>query len=167
MGRVMIEKIEDFIMKVCLVLCALMLITITIFALVQVFGRYVFHSTIYWIEEVTGIILGWMFALGAPMVWIRKDHIKMDAIDRFLSSKVKKVWDIVIDLIAGLIGLVFFCGGTRALKLNTGYSISMLKYDESLRYYFVPVFGLLLALVACLSLAKGIRDFRKEEEKKV
>ena len=151
-------------MKLCLALCALMLITITIFALVQVFGRYVFHSTIFWIEEVTGIILGWLFALGAPMVWIRKDHIKMDAIDRFLSPKARKIWDIVIDCIACFIGVVFLCGGLSALRLNTGYSISMLRYDESLRYYFVPVFGTLLAFVACLSLLKGIRDFKKEEK---
>lgn len=160
----MIEKIETLVFRICLVISVVLLITITLFALMQVIGRYIFHNTFFWVEEITGIILGWMFALGAPMLWIKRDHIKMDAIDRFFSAKTRKVWDAAIDVIAIFIGIIFCIGGIRALKLNTGYSISMLRYDESLRYYFVPVFGILLAFTALLSFFKRLRDFNKEEE---
>ncbi len=159
----MIEKIETLIFRICLTISVVLLLTITCFALMQVFGRYVFHNTFFWVEEITGIILGWMFALGAPMLWIKKDHIKMDAVDKFLSEKARKIWDQAINIIAIILGIIFLIGGVKALRLNTGYSISLLRYDESLKYYFVPVFGILLSITAFLSFLKGVKEFKEKE----
>ena len=148
----MIEKIETWFYRICTLISVAILLSITVFALMQVLGRYVFHHTFFWVEEITAIELGWLVAMGAPMMWLKNGHIVMDAIDQFLPEKGRRIWDCVIQCIAIAIGLVFAVAGYRALKLNSGYSISMLRYDESVRYVFVPVMGILLSLAACIRL---------------
>ena len=157
----MLDRIEKWMYRLFTAISVTILITITVFALMQVCGRYIFHHTFFWVEEITAIMLGWLVAMGAPMMWLKNGHIVMDAIDQFLPEKGKRYWDCGINVIAIAIGILFTVAGIRAYRLNSGYSISMLRYDESLRYLFVPVMGSLLAIAALIRLIRGIREIRE------
>lgn len=149
----MLETIKN---RACILLetaCMLILITITVFALMQVCGRYLFLHTFFWVEEVTALLLGWMVACGVPLIWLREEHIAVDMIDALLPARVRATWDTVIQLLAVGVGGVIAYSGLRAVRQNIGFSISMLRYDESIRFYWVPVMGILLMLSACLTLA--------------
>ena len=79
------------------------------------------------------------------------------------TSMVTSYFDPATKLIYAIGAVVGLIGGVKALRLNTGYSISLLRYDESLKYYFVPVFGILLSITAFLSFLKGVKEFKEKE----
>lgn len=158
----MCGKIKTVMKKGLLAICTMILVVITTFALVQVCGRYLFRHTFFWVEEVTAILLGWMVACGVPLVWLNGDHISMDAIDSFLSDRMKRIWDVVIQLLGILYGGVCLYSGLRAVRQNTGYSISMLRYDESLRFWWIPAMGAMLIVSACLVLYENSKKRREE-----
>ena len=134
------------------ILCTILLMSITILALVQVCGRYIFLHTFFWVEEVTALLLGWMVAAGVPLMWLKGEHISVNIVDSLLPEKVKMIWDGMIQGIAIFVGIVVTYSGIRAWKQNMGYSISMLGYDESIKFYWIPVMGTLLIVSALLVL---------------
>ena len=152
----MLKKISQGIYTLCMSVCVVILIVITAFALMQVCGRDIFHHTFFWVEEITTMLNGWIVALGTPALWLKSEHISMDAVLSILPAKVAHVWEMIIQVIAIAVGGVLFAAGIKALRLNSGYSISMLRYDESLKFVFVPVLGILLMICAALVLAELI-----------
>ena len=150
----MLKKIKTGLTKSLLAVCTVILVTVTVFALMQVCGRYIFLHTFFWVEEITAILLGWLVACGVPMVWLQGEHIAMDAIDALLPVKVREAWGCVIQLMGILMGGVCLYSGVRAVRQNMGFSISMRRYDESIRFLFVPTMGALLIVSACLLLAE-------------
>lgn len=146
----MVKKVSQGIYTFCLSVCVVILIIITTLALMQVCGRYIFHHTFFWVEEITTMLIGWIVALGTPALWLKNEHIAMDALLAFLPKKAIRIWDMVIQVFAMGTGGVLFAAGMKALRLNSGYSISMLRYDESVKFIFVPVLGALLTVCAAL-----------------
>ncbi len=148
----MLVKIKERL-ELCLeILCALLLVTITVLALMQVCGRYIFSHTFFWVEEITALLLGWMVATGVPLMWLREEHLSVNVIDGLLPGKAGAVWNVIIQVIGAGVGVVVTYSGIRGWKQNMGYSISMLRYDESVKFYWIPVMGCLLVLSAVLVL---------------
>lgn len=148
----MLVKIKEKLEIGLETLCALLLIAITILALMQVCGRYIFFHTFFWVEEITALLIGWMVATGVPLMWLKGEHLSVNIVDSLLPRKVSAVWDIIIQIIAVGVGIVVTYAGIRAWKQNIGYSISMLRYEESVKFYWIPVMGGLLILSAVLAL---------------
>lgn len=156
-------KIKKILCGVLERICTCILIIITIMALVQVLGRYILLHTFFWVEDITALLLGWMVACGVPLIWLLEEHITVDIIDQFLPEKVKFVWSNMIQLLAILIGVVLFYSGLGAIRQNKGFSISMLRYDESLKFYWIPVAGILLVISAGLILGIRFREYRRKK----
>ena len=148
----MLQKIKKAACFLFGTICTLLLFTITVFALMQVCGRYIFRHTFFWVEDISALILGWMVAFGVPWVWLLEDHIAVDMIDALLPETVRAVWNEVIQFIAIVVGAVLVYSGFGGIRQNRGFSISMLRYDESIKFYFVVVLGVLLIFAACLTL---------------
>lgn len=148
----MLVKIRKKLGDCLEILCALLLITITILALMQVCGRYIFSHTFFWVEEVTALLIGWMVAMGVPSMWLKGEHLSVDVIGAILPDRVNAVWNVIIQIIAVCVGIVVTYSGIRAWKQNMGYSISMLRYEESVKFYWIPVMGILLIVSAVLVL---------------
>lgn len=159
----MLDRIPKWFCRICTFILVVLLVGITVFALVNVVGRYLFQHTIFWVEEVTALVMGWMVAFAVPLLWIEENHIVMNALDYMLNEEMKYWWSIVVDVIAFFIGVIFLYAGLKAYRINSGYSTSLLQYDESIRYLFVPVMGGLLSFASFLTLIKKSRTRVKEE----
>ncbi len=159
----MVDKIVKWFSGILTFLLVFLLVGITVLALCNVVGRYILKHTIFWVEEVSALSMGWMVAFGAALMWVRHNHIVMDALDYMLSDKMKYIWDIGVNIIGMAVSLIFFFAGIKALKMNTGYSISLLGYDESIRYLFVPVMGALLFIGTVLTLIQDICNHGRKE----
>lgn len=85
-------------------------------------------------------------------MWLKQEHLSVNVIDALLPDKVSAAWNVIIQVIAVCVGIVITYSGIRAWKQNMGYSISMLRYDESVKFYWIPVMGGLLAVSAVLIL---------------
>lgn len=162
----MLQKIKKAVCFLFGTICTLLLVTITIFALMQVGGRYLFRRTFFWVEDVSALILGGMVAFGVPWVWLLSDHIAVDMIDAVLPKTVRAVWDNVIQFIAIGVGAVLIRSGLGGVRQNMGFSISMLRYDESIKFYFVVVLGILLIFAACLTLLLRFQEGRQTRKDK-
>ena len=148
----MLVKIKEKLGNGLEILCALLLTVITILALMQVCGRYIFSHRFFWVEEITALLIGWMVAAGVPSMWLKQEHLSVNVIDALLPDKVSAAWNVIIQVIAVCVGIVITYSGIRAWKQNMGYAISRLRYDESVKFYWIPVMGGLLAVSAVLIL---------------
>ena len=96
------RPVEEFIfVTLPHTLCGVMFLTGVGINIVNVIGRYVFHSPVFWAEEVLVFMVIWMILLMAGSVTYRGAHLNMDLV----YSILPRSWKLVIN-IAVLIALI-------------------------------------------------------------
>ncbi|WP_340149836.1 TRAP transporter small permease [uncultured Sneathiella sp.] len=85
--------------------CALLMFIAVGINFTNVVARYVFLSPFGWVEEFLVYINIWMVFLGAGIISLRNQHLKMD----ILRSLVPKMFDRPLDLIIAVV-TTYICG---------------------------------------------------------
>ena len=148
----MIKKLKRQLCRIFAVSSSAILIAITSMAFLQVLGRYVFKHTFFWVEEISVMGVAWMAAIGVPWMWLERGHIAVDALDSLLSDRARAVLDVVIHIAAAAVGIILLYSGLKAIRLNSGFVLSVLKFDESVRYYYIPFMGVMLTVSSAINL---------------
>lgn len=65
--------------------------------------RYAFHAPIYWAEEVMIFTFVWCVFLGAAVVALRGDHLRVELLDWALPAGARRVLGILIHLVAAAV----------------------------------------------------------------
>lgn len=107
------NKTEEYI-------AASMLLTTSFILFYQVVLRYVFSSSVPWIEEVARYLVVWLCMLGASMAVRDKKHAVVDILVNYLGRKARAV----IDILCGLI-CVLFC----AVIAHAGWGFVVTAYN--------------------------------------
>lgn len=156
-------KIEKKLSNIMQYSLAIMLIIVVSLAVLQVLTRYFISVSIIWIEEVSIIALSWMACIGTPWMWLKNEHISMDVMNNILSEKVIQIMDIIINLFAIAMGFGLIKVGTKAIVVNKGFVLSLIRYDESYRYYPLVLCGILWIICAAINIVK---EYVKNKEAK-
>src|SRR5579872_7215408 len=86
------KHIEDLIfIKIPHVLAGVMFLVGVVINIVNVAGRYVFLTPVFWAEEILIFIVIWMVCMLAGSVTYRGAHLNMDLVYSILPRSMKRV----------------------------------------------------------------------------
>lgn len=152
-----IKPVYDFMEKVLMIICKLLLVIDIVIAIYSVLARYgsqlahkyqalsflQFISNSSWSEEVVLSCMAYMAVLSAALALRHGAHIRMDVFDRFLPKKLVTILDLVGD--AGLMFLAFvmlIVGWQFTTTLGAaGTYVSMPWLSRFWMYLPVPIAG--------------------------
>ena len=132
-----IKPVYDFIYKVLLVICKVLLIA-------DILGRYIpFIPDPSWSEEVVLTLMSYMAVLSAALAIRRGAHIRMTAFDRYLPENALKALDLIADLMVLAFAVVMMVIGSNyaATIGSKGSYVSMPKISRIWMYLPIPVAG--------------------------
>lgn len=161
-------KLKNKICFVLKVLCAICLVTMVIINVMQVLCRYFISLSFIWAEDLSVYLIHWIVTFSMPLLWLMKDHMVMDISNAILPKRVLDLLDLLIDLVGLYFGFVLAQKGFYAAKVNKGYIMSVVGYDEMIKYIPYGVAGILLSCASGINLFERffINKNTKEEVQK-
>jgi len=162
-----LQKISDTINKIVSYVGMVIFIVLIIACVAQVFFRFVLNHSLSWTEELARFMFIWMHLLGASLLIQGRGHATVTVILDLLHGTVRKIVDILIELVIFFDGTVMLYAGTvlswssRANK-STALSVPMWMINSS-----VAVGGLLLMIQALVAIALILSNTNVKEDKVV
>ena len=142
-------------------------IVLIVACVAQVFFRFVLNNSLSWSEELARYCFIWMHMLGASLLIEANGHATVTAVLDLLHGTVRKIVDIVIELIVFFNGTVMLYAGIKLawssrMNLSTALSVPMWCINGS-----VVVGGLLLMFQAFVAIAVILTGSNGKEESAV
>lgn len=140
------------------------LFTVLIIACVmQVFFRFVLNNSLTWTEELARYCFVWMHMIGASLLIEARGHATVTVILDMLHGVVRKIVDIIIEMIIFFNGSVMLYAGLKLAistrnNLSTAMSVPMWVINIS-----VAVGGILLMFQAFVQILVLLLE-KKEKE---
>ncbi len=162
-----LQKISDTINKIVSYVGMVIFIVLIIACVAQVFFRFVLNHSLSWTEELARFMFIWMHLLGASLLIQGRGHATVTVILDLLHGTVRKIVDVLIELVIFFDGTVMLYAGTvlswssRANK-STALSVPMWMINSS-----VAVGGLLLMIQALVAIALILSNTNVKEDKVV
>jgi TRAP-type C4-dicarboxylate transport system permease small subunit len=139
-----IERVLDVVSAVCL---AIMVSCLAI----QIFGRYFFHWTPNWSEEVARFLMVWMTMLASAAALRSGGHIAVTALLNAVPPRVQFVLMLVRDAaILATLGLLAWTGWQFA-AMNVDQESPAMDVSMAIPYTALTVGALLMAVQLALS----------------
>jgi C4-dicarboxylate transporter DctQ subunit len=151
MGKIL-ALLEEYIPAV------LMLVT-SLLVFVQVVIRYIFSSSLIWVEEFARYGIVWFVFLGASLAVRNGAHASVDVLVGLLPGKPKKA----VQIIATIISIVFcvlitYYGLDLVMRVRQmGNTTPAMKIPMYIPYLAIPVGCLLMAFRYVLQLFREIK----------
>lgn len=158
--REALRKISDGICKVCGWLIAIIIAGLILLNFTQLVTRYFISVTFTWAEEVSILSLIYAAAVGAPWVTLKRTHLKMDAADKLIPLKIKKVAYWVCHVLIFTTAIIFIVAGFITVDRNQGFILSILGFDEAFRYIPIIIEGVMLLIAEVITFLEDILDLR-------
>lgn len=157
-----IKPVYDFVDKVVLTICKLLLIIDILVVTLQVSGRYIpFIPDPSWTEQVVLTLMSYMAVLSAALAIRRGSHIRMTAFDRYLPKLVIKILDILSDIaVLALAVIMLVYGWTYAIELGSkGFYESMPWLSRFWMYFPVSLAGAAMIIFEIEALYNHVKSF--------
>lgn len=175
------KPVYDFIYKVFMVICKILLIADILITSYAVLGRYCqqwakkyeflsFLKVIKdpaWSEEIVLTLMSYMAVLAAALAIRRAAHIRMTALDRYLPKKLIQVLDVLADIAVLALGAIMLVVGWRYASTigSRGTYVSLPWLSRFWMYFPVPLAGIAMIVFELESLYNNIKAFFVKEEK--
>ena len=157
------EKLKlfyDWMYKVALFLCKILLIADILVVCFTVLGRYVsFIPDPTWTEEITLTLMSYMAVLSGALAIRRGAHIRMTSFDRYLPKKMINILDILADLAILALAYVMIVEGFKYADGigGKGFYPSLPWLSKKVMYMPIPVAGIAMVIFELESLVNNIR----------
>lgn len=158
--REFLQKLDNAICKTSSVLVSVLICALIGLNFTQMITRYFIAVTFTWAEEVSIMTVIYTAAIGAPWATLRRKHLKMDAAAKLLSPTVKKVTFWIEHLLIIAMGVILLIVGIKTVAVNSGYKVSILQFDEGVRYVPLILMGALLIISGVITTLEDILDAR-------
>ncbi len=147
--------------KVSYALSALIILFMTGLSFFQIFYRYLFGTVLIWSNDVNIFCISTAVALTIPPLWLEHSDVVMDLITAKLSPRADFILSCFVETGSLFMAGILTRSGLMAIKMHKGFSTSILRFDDSLRYYFVVYLGAGLILAIILSFIERILVYRQ------
>ncbi|MDE2730264.1 MAG: TRAP transporter small permease [Bacteroidota bacterium] len=139
---------------------AVLMGTLVLTVLWQVFTRFVLRDPSSWTEELARYLMIWVGLIGAAYAAGRHKHLAVDLLASRLSGRRARLLRIAVGVCAILFAVsALFGGGTRLVwvMLKLGQTSASLQVPLGYVYLALPLSGLLIAFYATLDLIDDMR----------
>lgn len=173
-----IIKISDATDKICRVTMVTLLMICFVMITYQVFSRYILQSAFLrdlfptvnfvrfsfaWLEEITRFFLVWMLLLGLSSVTLKMGHARIDIIAENLPEKLKRISNLVVDVISFCFFLFVGFQTVMLTLTNKPQFSTLLGLDLDLKYYPLAVTSALCCIHLVRLFVEGLPAHKKEE----
>ena len=163
-----IEPVYDFVYKVFMIICKLLLVADILITTWIVLARYIkVIPAPNWGEELILTLMSYMAVLSAALAIKRNAHIRMTAFDRYLPEKAIITLDLISDLAVLALAIVMLVTGwSYATGLGAkGTFISMPWLSKFWQYFPIPFAGIAMIFFEFERIVIDIERYfgRKEE----
>ena len=163
-----IRPVYDWVYRIFLFICKILLIADILITSYAVLGRYVpFIKDPAWSEEVVLTLMSYMAVLSAALAIRRGAHIRMTAFDPYLPKKLLKALDILADVAVLALSLIMLVSGWNyATTLGgRGTYVSMPWLSRFWMYFPIPLSGLAMFVFEIEALYNHLKGILLKEEK--
>lgn len=135
----MFKKIVSILFHLTEFAVLVLLATICVVMLTQIFSRYLFNTPLAWPEELSRYLFVWVVFLGAAIAFRYKAHLGMDFITARFSDKFKRITEKLVDLILlGFLILIIYIA-PEILSITQFQTSPVLDIPMSYIYLSFPV----------------------------
>ena len=137
--------------KVCKLfrrLCEVILLSMTIIVLAQVFFRYGLGDALTWSEEASRFLMVWLTFLAAPVAYLEKSHVALDIISGSLNIKFKRLLNIALHIFSFVLIVIMLWKSTAMVARGLSISTASLPLSMAYAYAALPC-GFLAMLSIC------------------
>ena len=163
-----IRPVYDWVYRIFLFICKILLIADILITSYAVLGRYVpFIKDPARSEEVVLTLMSYMAVLSAALAIRRGAHIRMTAFDPYLPKKLLKALDILADVAVLALSLIMLVSGWNyATTLGgRGTYVSMPWLSRFWMYFPIPLAGLAMFVFEIEALYNHLKGILLKEEK--
>lgn len=102
-------KVFKLIARVVEIVCALLMIAMTVITFIQIVKRYIFNGAYYWAEASVLLSMLWMAFLGSVVAIARGGHTRIDFAINLLPPFAKRVVETIGDVVcAAAVGMLAY-----------------------------------------------------------
>lgn len=134
----MINKLSDFLDKICCKLIITILAIMVATTSLQIISR-VFFSALSWSEELTRYLLVYLTFLGASSVYKRNGHISVLAIQQLLPPRFKRYISIIVIIIGSTFFTIATIYGLKYMGLQGNQLSAALRVPMKYIYMSIPI----------------------------
>lgn len=143
------KKINDCIFKYLInPVVKLSGVALLLVILLQIFGRSFLKTPPPWTEEMSRFIFLWYCFLGCAVTLRNKQHLGLDYFYNKFSPSVRRVIDIVIQILTLVFGLYVAYYGTTLLDVVRKRVAPITRLSMRWFYLVLPIMGALFVLLA-------------------
>lgn len=136
------------ILNIDTILSSIMLIFLIVLTFAGVIARRVFNSPFTWMEEVQLTCMVWIVFAGGSVAFRTGNHIAIEFIVDKMPKDLKKIMNIIIDIIVVAILVFLFYQSIEYIRLFlfTNRKTSILEIPYSLIYVIAPISYILMII---------------------
>jgi len=160
---IIIQQIENKLMKVVDFLIIVLMSSLVIMVFFQVLNRFILHIPAAWTEEMARYNFVWVSLYGSVKALKMGSHLSVDILVETMKSEKKKK---IINLVGGILVIVFAIiltvTGFQYMIGNFGVDCEFGPFPLSIIYSAVPITGILLILVSIVQMFQQVLSLRGE-----
>ena len=157
-----IRPLYDWVYKITLFLCKLLLIADILIVSYQVLSRYVsWIPSQTWCEEIVLTLMSYMAVISAALAIRRGAHIRMTVFDRYLPKGLIKALDILADVAVLALGFIMMIQGWKyAIAIGSkGSYVSLPWLSRFWKYFPVCIAGIAMVVFEIEAIYTHIKSF--------
>lgn len=131
----------------------------------QILVRYLFNKPSTVSEELMTYSFSWMALFAVAYVFGKREHMRMGFLVDKLQTSVKRVLDIVIEVIIFVFAvIVMLYGGVQITSLTMTQKTASLGIPMGYIYMIIPICGILIIAYSTLNIIDIVCDTKKIEK---
>jgi len=137
-------------------LASALVVFLTILLSVQILNRYVFQTSLVWVEEIARISFVWMIYFAVAGAARENRHVRVGIIDMFLSPRALRMVNIVADAVVLAFSLTVVWLGIELVRssIRFGDRSPVTEIPMSVIYAVIPFCFALIAYRVATSLLR-------------
>ena len=162
MGKTL-EKIDRIIIKINGVILVTAITLMFIFVFGNVIGRYFFHITYYWTDELSRYLMISLAFLGMGLAMRQGSHSSFNILQNILSDKQRRLLRIIVLVITFAFMALFCYLGLLYSIRNMNNRTEALRWRNGLWYLMIPAGGLLFIWHTLMISRQYVNQSRKAD----
>jgi len=134
-----LKKLNNILVRINEFFLQVILSSVIIIGILQVFCRYLFNSSLMWSEEISRYMLVWIVFISLPIAVKSKKHISLNIFLQNCSPEIKKWMEIIINVIGIIIIVILAIYGIKLVALAKLLKAASMNIQMNFIYIIVPI----------------------------
>lgn len=153
-------KLNESLCRKLRLLCEIVIFSMTIVVLLQVFFRYVLGDALSWSEELSRFLMVWLTFLAAPVAYLEKGHVALDFLTAKWRGRPKQILSLILQILSSILIVIILWKSWAMFERGLSIKAASLPISMAFVYAAIPCgFGFMLLinlqLLICTLKPKG------------